>query len=132
MIQPAIKTGAVIEYPYLWAREAESEETEGRKLRPVAVGLRLSDDRVLLFPITSKGPMPETNAMEIPLEEKRRAGLDQDLRLWVILDECNLDVVGQSYYLTPDPPLGDFSKRFFSQVLHQFDASLLQQVNRRA
>jgi hypothetical protein len=132
LIQPAIKTGAVIEYPYLWAREAEAQETEGRKPRPAAVGLRLSDDRVLLFPITSKEPTSEINVAEIPAEEKRRAGLDQDLRLWIILDECNLDVVGQSYYLTPDPPLGNFSKQFFSRILGQLDTSLLRQVNRRA
>jgi hypothetical protein len=132
LIQPEIKTGAVVEYPYLWAREAEAKETEGRKPRPVAVGLRLAGDRVLLFPITSKAPMVDINAVEIPVTERRRAGLDQDIRLWIILEECNLDVVGQSYYLTPDPPLGNFSKQFFSAVLDQLDSSLLHQVNRRA
>lgn len=132
MIAPEIKTGTVIEYPYLWAREAQSQETEGRKPRPVAVGLRLAGDRVLLFPITSKEPAADINAVEVPDAEKRRAGLDQELRLWIILHECNLDVVGQSYYLVPGPPRGNFSKPFFSKVLGRLDTSLLRQVNRQA
>jgi hypothetical protein len=36
-----IQTATVIRYPYLWAREAGKGETEGRKDRPVAVGVRL-------------------------------------------------------------------------------------------
>jgi hypothetical protein len=54
-----ILTGTVIRYPYLWAREARDGETEGRKDRPVAVGVRLGrmdGDLILLFPITSRQP----------------------------------------------------------------------------
>jgi hypothetical protein len=32
----------VIRYPYLWVREAARGETEGRKLRPVTVGVRIA------------------------------------------------------------------------------------------
>ncbi|MBU6299627.1 MAG: hypothetical protein KGJ79_13860 [Alphaproteobacteria bacterium] len=35
------RTGAVIRFPYLWAREAARGETEGRKPRPGAVGVRI-------------------------------------------------------------------------------------------
>ena len=52
-----IQTAAVIRYPYLWSREAGKGETEGRKDRPVAVGVRIAradGDLVLFFPITSK------------------------------------------------------------------------------
>ncbi|APG87413.1 hypothetical protein SAMCCGM7_pC0208 (plasmid) [Sinorhizobium americanum CCGM7] len=48
-----IQTAAVIRYPYLWARQAGKGETEGRKDRPVAVGVRLprpDGDLVLFFP----------------------------------------------------------------------------------
>jgi hypothetical protein len=31
-----LRTGCVIRFPYLWVREAERGETEGRKPRPVA------------------------------------------------------------------------------------------------
>ena len=54
--------------------------------------------------------------------EKRRTGLDPALRLWIILDEYNTDVVGQSFYLEPDPPIGRFSKAFFLPLAREFVA----------
>lgn len=54
-----IQTATVIRYPYLWSREAGKGETEGRKDRPVAVGVRIpraGGDLVLFFPITTKQP----------------------------------------------------------------------------
>lgn len=120
-----IQTACVIRYPYLWVREAQRGETEGRKERPVAVGVRVSrpgGDLLLLFAITTKEPEPARFACEIPLIEKRRAGLDPDLRLWIILDEYNTDVVGQSFYLEPDPPIGRFSKAFFLPLVRAFIA----------
>lgn len=118
-----IQTASVIRYPYLWVREAGQGETEGRKYRPVAVGVRIArieGDMLLLFPVTTKEPEPGRFAAEIPATEKRRAGLDIDLRLWIILDEYNADVVGQSFYLEPDPPIGRFSKAFFLPLMREF------------
>lgn len=120
-----IQTACVVRYPYLWAREAGKGETEGRKHRPVAVGVRmprLDGDMVLFFPITTKQPGRERFYAEIPDTEKRRAGLDADLRLWIILDEFNSDVVGHSFYLEPEPPVGRFSKAFFLPLLREFIA----------
>ena len=120
----ALRTGAVIRFPYVWAREAAQGETEGRKPRPVAVGVRIpkprGEDVLVLFPITSKEPDAARLAMEIPGIEKRRAGLDSRLRLWIVLDEYNQDVIGRSFYLEPDPPLGYFSKAFFLPLLQTF------------
>jgi hypothetical protein len=120
----ALRTGAVIRFPYLWAREAAEGETEGRKPRPVAVGVRIPkphhEDVLVLFPITSKEPSRGRFAAEIPDIEKRRAGLDGALRLWIILDEYNQDVIGHSFYLEPEPPLGYFSKAFFLPLLQAF------------
>ena len=120
----ALRTGAVIRYPYLWAREAERDETEGRKFRPVTVGVRIAEprdkDRLVLFPITSQEPARGRFAVEIPETEKRRAGLARTVRLWIVLDEYNQDVIGRSYYLEPDPPLGYFSKAFFLPLLKEF------------
>jgi len=110
-------------YPYLWARQAAQGETEGRKERPVTVGVRLarpSGDMVLFFPITTKQPEKGRFVAEIPTIEKRRAELDADLRLWIILDEYNTDIVGQSFYLEPEPPSGRFSKAFFLPLLREF------------
>ena len=120
-----IQTATVIRYPYLWAREARAGETEGRKERPVAVGVRLprpDGDLVLFFPISTKQPEASRFSAEIPAIEKRRAGLDTDLRLWIILDEFNTDIVGQSFYIEPEPPIGRFSKAFFLPLLRTFIA----------
>lgn len=92
-----IQTAVVIRYPYLWARQARAGETEGRKDRPVTVGVRIArpeGDLVLFFPITSKQPEPSRFSVEIPDIEKRRAGLDADRRLWIILDEVLLSGAG--------------------------------------
>jgi hypothetical protein len=132
-----LRTGCVIRFPYLWVREAERGETEGRKPRPVAVGVRIArpqgGDMLVLFPITSKRPSSERFAAEIPETEKRRAGLDAALRLWIILDEYNQDIVGQSFYLQPDSPIGHFSKAFFLPLMKVFIArrTKVRGVNRR-
>jgi len=132
-----LRTGCVILFPYLWVREAERGETEGRKPRPVAVGVRIArprgDDVLVLFPITSQPPSADRFAAEIPEMEKRRAGLDATLRLWIILDEYNQDTIGQSFYLEPAPPLGRFSKAFFLPLMKEFIArrATTRGVNRR-
>ena len=75
-----LRTGCVIRFRYLWVREAERGETEGRKSRPTAVGVRIArakrGDVLVLFPITSQPPAPDRFAVEIPEIEKRRAGLE--------------------------------------------------------
>lgn len=60
--------------------------------------------------------------MEAPEIEKRRAGLDADLPLWIILDEFNEDVIGRSFYPEPEPPLGRFSRAFFVPLSKRFIA----------
>ncbi|WP_026784727.1 hypothetical protein [Pleomorphomonas koreensis] len=120
-----LQTGVVLRYANLWTRQTKAGETDGRKDRPVAVGVRIarkSGDLILFFPVTSKEPEASRFAAEIPPIEKRRAGLDADIRLWLILDEYNTDIVGQSFYLEPAPPLGSFSKAFFLPLLRAFVA----------
>lgn len=119
-----IQTACVIRYAYLWVREARSGETEGRKDRPVVVGIRYpmanGEDLLILLPITTQSPQPGRFAVEIPEIEKRRAGLDGAARLWLIFDEYNEDVIGKSFYLEPGPPLGRFSKAFFLPLMREF------------
>lgn len=124
----AFVTGAVVRYPFLWSHEAKLGETEGRKAnRPVTVGFRLSrpggKDVLLLFPVTSKEPAGDRVAVEIPETEKRRGGLVPDARLWLILDEFNEDVIGESYYLEAVPPIGHLSRAFVLPLLKRFIAS---------
>ncbi|MCZ8351855.1 MAG: hypothetical protein O9352_18280 [Rhizobium sp.] len=91
----------------------------------MAVGVRMAragGDLALCCPITTKMPDRNRFAIEIPTIEKRRAGLDADLPLWLILDEFNSDVIGRSSYLEPEPPLGHVSKAFFLPLLREFIA----------
>jgi hypothetical protein len=119
-----IRTACVIHFPFLWVREARRGETEGRKHRPVAVGIRYpaanGQDVLILFPITTQPPAPERFAVEIPEIEKRRGGLDSLSRLWIMLDEFNEDIIGKSFYLEDEPPLGKFSKAFFLPLMREF------------
>ena len=111
-----LASGVVIRFQFLWGAEAARGETEGRKPRPAVVGFRLDDDLVLLFPITTKQPEPGRFFREVPETEKRRAGLSQELRSWIILDELNSDRIGQSHYIEPDCVIGQFSRAFTLQV----------------
>lgn len=118
----SLRSGSVIRYPYLWARQYRASETEGRKSRPVAVGFRVSrssGDLILLFPITTSPQQEGRWVVEVPEIERRRAGLDPDILQWIVLDETNADVIGSSYYLEPDPPIGEFSRAFFSPLMQK-------------
>lgn len=114
------KAGDIWNYPYLWARENLRGETEGRKPRPclLAFLLHLSEgqETALLLAITSQPPHPGQPAIEVPAIEKRRAGLDHDITLWIILDERNEDIPQQSFYFEPDGRSGAFSASFTRQV----------------
>lgn len=106
-----IKTAAVIRYRYLWKKEAGNGETEGRKERPVAV---LPDHH------ETAGAQPVR--FRDPGNQKHRAGLDADRQIWIIMDEFNSDVIGKSFYIEPEPPIGQFSKAFFLPILREFIA----------
>ena len=80
---------------------------------------RLGVDRIVVLPITSKEPDPGRFSSEIPASEKRRAGLNTNMRLWLILDDANSDVLGKSHYLEEKPILGRFSKSYILPLLHE-------------
>lgn len=126
MVFEKLVSGTVFVYPYLWTNQAAKGETEGRKDRPVVVGVRARTpdglERLILFPITSKPPDTARFASEIPTLEKRRAGLDAHMRLWIILDEGNADTVFNSYYLANREPLGTFSKAYFLPLAREYIA----------
>lgn len=122
-----LQTGVVISYPFLWLREAKRGETEGRKPRPTVVVLRLvrsRGDAVVLLPITTHPPAKDRFAVEVPDTEKQRAGLQTGAHCWIILDEFNTDIIGKSFYLEPERPLGAFSRAFFHLVAKAFVANI--------
>jgi hypothetical protein len=118
----SLKSGSVIWYPYLWKRQSLQGETEGRKSRPTVVAVRIprdGGDLVLLFAITTSRPDDGRWAIEVPETERQRSGLDAAIRQWLILDETNLDRIGTSFYLSPAPPIGTFSRTFFGPIVRQ-------------
>jgi len=127
--------GDVWSYDYLWRWEHDAGAEHGRKARPTALVATVvgEDGRTNLFllPITSKAPGKDRLALEVPQIERRRAGLDSDLRLWVILDEYNHDILETSFYLDPNGRLGAFSPAFNTKALRTFtDAARTRRARR--
>lgn len=102
MSLPEPETGLVIHYAYLWRSEAEKGAEESRKDRPcaVVVARRIESNAtigVMVAPITHSAPIENPTALEIPLDVKRRLGLD-DARSWIITHEMNI-------FIWPGPDL---------------------------
>ncbi len=139
MTDPPPAVGDVWRYPFLWSREASSGETEGRKHRPVALILvtrnTAGETEILMVPVTSQPPAAPTFALEVPDIEKRRAGLDPNLRLWVVTDEANADLPARSFHFEPGGRIGAFSPRFTKAVqarmIEALRARKLRRVPRR-
>lgn len=92
MSLPIPQPGLVISYSYLWNREAQAGEVDGRKDRPCAIVAVVSDENndkvVVVLPITHSEPNDPKTAVEIPLKVNQRLGLDSD-RSWIICSEIN-------------------------------------------
>ena len=93
MSWPEPQPGLVIRYSYLWHREAQQGHEEGRKDRPCAVVVAMSNKdgstRVYALPITHSAPTQGQQAIEIPPRVKNRLGLDGE-RSWIVFDEANV------------------------------------------
>lgn len=119
------ETGLVVRYSFLWSREHDRGEREGRKDRPVClvIPLAVTQGTVVVFPITTQEPLPDRHAVPIPDTERRRLKLPGDRPCWLILDEANSDIMPGSYHLAPidiRPPrfaYGRFSPAFMRLVL---------------
>ena len=113
--------GQVFDYHYLWKWQADRGETEGRKKRPSCVVIVVTNAAgqhvIFIAPITSKGPDKGRTAIQIPETEARRANLDSDVPLWVVLDELNADVLETSYTLEERSARGSFSPAFTDTIL---------------
>ncbi|HEY1709887.1 MAG TPA: hypothetical protein VGG10_16580 [Rhizomicrobium sp.] len=114
--------GTIVSYSYLWARQHERGETEGRKTRPACLVVRVhrrEDDtnHLMLLAITSREPASDTSALEIPDIERARAGLTRYPRAWIVIGEYNYDIAEQSWYFeTGIEPLGAFSAAYLRKV----------------
>ena len=115
--------GQVFDYHYLWKWQADRGETEGRKKRPSCVVIVVTDQAgqhvMFIAPITSKAPGEGRVGLEIPETEARRARLESDVPLWVILDELNADILETSYTLEERSRRGSFSPAFTDAILRE-------------
>lgn len=124
MAIPNPEPGLVISYAYLWRREFEGGQEEGRKDRPCVIVLSVekhtSGTQVTVAPITHSTPDSETPCIEIPLSVKEHLGLDAE-RSWVVLGEVN-QFVWPGYDLRPIPSkrgsvaYGFLPPRLFNQI----------------
>lgn len=125
--------GDIFSYPYLWHWQDRKGETEGRKPRSscLAIATRNTHGETVLFivPITSKEPEPRRVGVRVPPLEARRANLDTDIPLWVMVDEVNADIWERSFYLEDRTPKGRFSDTFTRQIAARLREALAQ--NRR-
>ena len=91
---PVPEAGLVISYSYLWSEEAAADRTEGRKARPCAIIVVVTQSAgtaptVVVAPMTHTLPREPAGAVEIPVSIKRDLGLDDD-RSWVVVDDLNV------------------------------------------
>lgn len=113
--------GHVFDYHYLWKWQADRGETEGRKKCPSCVVIVVTNAAgqhvMFIAPIISKAPEKARTAIQIPETDARRANLDSDVPLWVVLDELNADVLETSYTLEERSARGSFSPAFTDTIL---------------
>lgn len=91
-IAAVLQPGAVFHYAYLWRREFNAGQIEGRKDRPtVALAVAISDrdgrTHVMALPITHSKPNNPDHGVSLPDATKRQLGLD-DEPSWVITTEA--------------------------------------------
>lgn len=108
--------GDVAEFHYLWHREARQGEESGRKPRPVCIVIRTpgNPDVVFLFPFTSRSPLADQLAIEVPEIECRRIGLAAPC--WIILDEYNRVEMDKTYDFVSTQPMGAVSAAFLRKI----------------
>ena len=111
-------SGEIIEYLYLWAREAERGEISGRKARTACVQVMMRGEgsvSAVLFAITSQPPAGGQTCIPVPRLEAKRGGLYEPA--WVIVDEWNEDPnLLVSLYVFAPRPRGKFSAAFMREV----------------
>jgi hypothetical protein len=125
---PTPEPGLVISYAYLWHREHQGGQEEGRKDRPSVIVFaveRESDGAtmVTVLPMTHSPPADPASAVEIPFAVKQHLGLD-DARSWIVVAEGN-EFLWPGYDLRrlPNSDRYDFGflpPRLFDQVLKAF------------
>lgn len=124
MAIPTPEPGLVLSYSYLWDREAQAGQEEGRKDRPCVIVLVVErkatgETIVTVLPVTHSAPPDPASAVEIPQPIKKHLGLD-DERSWVMVSEGD-EFVWPGYDLRKLPGTDRFDygllpPRFFETI----------------
>lgn len=127
---PVPQAGMLINYSYLWGREAALGQEEGVKDRPCAVVIAKRDRDGMLnlrvLPVTHRPPLLSDEAVEIPAPIKARLRLD-DARSWIVLSELN-----EFPWPGPDVrPLGRGGTPIYGFLPNNFFKHVLQQMAKR-
>ena len=121
-----IGAGDIVDYSYLWHRQASAGEEAGRKTRPccLAVVSRRDPERLFLFPVTSRPPGRDRVAHAFTEIECRRAGLRHPA--WLILDEYNVaarDYVTDFGALRPRGHIGPTSLKIVLGIIRRLQSA---------
>jgi len=129
MAIPTPEPGLVISFGYLWHREHQAGQSEGRKTRP-AIVLAVTKQAgeitsVVVLPVTHSPPDDLTHAVEIPPAVKNHLGLDSE-RSWIVVTEGN-EFLWPGYDLRTVPgsdryDYGFLPPRLFNRVRDAFVA----------
>lgn len=125
----AFVEGDIIRYAYRWVAERDEDRSvEGSKDHPCCLVLLVRDaagrPTIFLAPISSKPPRADQKALNIPDTERRRAGLERHVDAWIYIDEVNADLLHESWYLTPQAPMGSFSRSYLSKIAAAIRANI--------
>jgi hypothetical protein len=121
---PTPTEALVIRYSYLWRSDHLAGVEEGAKDRPCAIVLLVethdqSRPLVTVLPITHSPPRNGADAIKIPIDTKRRLGLDPD-RSWIVLTEANkFRWPGPDLRRTGQRGLNDFSYGYLPNALYE-------------
>jgi hypothetical protein len=104
---PRPVSGLVIGYSYLWEAEFREGREEGVKDRPCAIVITSRTEEgdivVTVAAITHSPPARPQDAIELPMDVKRRLRLDAQ-RSWVVCSELNR-------FVWPGPDLRPISRQ---------------------
>lgn len=116
------EVGDIIDYSYLWARQASKGEESGRKYRPTCLVIKTKDDpaKLFLFPITSQKPADGSSFKEIPQLECRRANLNYPS--YIILDEYNEDQTDMMFDVGDTTARGSISHSYLVEIAKEIKA----------
>jgi hypothetical protein len=120
---PRPQPGLVIHYDYLWRHEHAEGSEYGRKRRPCAIVVAVTDKAGLVettvAPITHTEPKPPSEGIEIPATVKRHLGLDHS-RSWIVVSDLNVFIwPGFDVYPVPNSARGTFTYGFLPPALFE-------------